>query len=269
MSQSCRTMFRAELSDCRVEVGGLTMATESCLNLASSRDRPTSLTVGCLRSRSWSRNPGEEERQGRRVREGKTLILRQRREKRRTRRQEANEGWKNAVLAKMRLLRWGSLSFAESVTSSLPRRSRPSADIASGKTSSGETKNNAKNVLTLSARPQQPQRQHRRQPQQLHQHANLSQPLHPCGRNAETRLSGRRTRTRARRRWTSARIGCSGRPTLRSVRRTRVIEPGWQSVVKTKNSWRTTKISKSANLLTSRSRKTNPPWKSLTALRSW
>merc|ERR1712088_726169 len=217
-------------------------------------------------------------RQGRRVREGKTLKLRQRREKRRTRtrRQEANEGWKNARHAKMRLLRQGSLSFAESATSSLPRRSRPSADIASGKTSSGETKNNAKNVLTLSARPQQPQRQqlqrqqqHRRQPQQLHQHANLSQPLHPCGRNAETRLSGRRTRTRARRRWTSARTGCSGRPTPRSVRRTRVIEPGWQSVVKTKNSWQTTKISKSANLLTSRSQKMNPPWKSLTALRSW
>ena len=34
------------------------MATESCLSLASSRDRPTSLTVGCRPSRSWSRNPG-------------------------------------------------------------------------------------------------------------------------------------------------------------------------------------------------------------------
>merc|ERR1712110_544679 len=219
-----------------------------------------------------------EERQGRRVREGKTPILRQRREKTRTRtrRQEANEGWKNAVLAKMRLSRRGSLSFAESATSSLPRRSRPSADIASGKTSSGGTKNNAKNVLTRPARPQQRQRQqlqrqqqHRRQPQQLHQHANLSQLLHPCGRNAETRLSGRRTRTRAWTRWTSARTGCSGRPTLGSVRRTRVIEPGWQSVVKTKSSWQTTKTSKSANLLTSHSQKTNPPWKSLTALRSW
>merc|ERR1712004_505236 len=170
-SQSCLTMFRAELSDCRVEVGGLTMATESCLSLASSRDRPTSLTLGCPRSRSWSRNPGEEERQGRQVREGKTLIIRQRREKRRTRtrRQEANEGWKNARHAKMRLSRRGSLSFAESATSSLPRRSRPSADIASGKTSSGETKNNAKNVLTQPARPQQPQPQ-RQQLQRQQQH---------------------------------------------------------------------------------------------------
>merc|ERR1711972_1035982 len=142
--------FRAELSDCRVEVGGWTMATESCLSLASSRDRPTNLTVGCWPSRSWSRNPGEEEQQGRRVIEGKTLIIRQRREKtrRRPRRQEAHEGWKNAALAKMRLLRRGSRSFAESVTSSLPRKSRPSADIASGKTSSGGTKTNAKNVLT-------------------------------------------------------------------------------------------------------------------------
>merc|ERR1712004_733659 len=149
------------------------MATESCLNLASSRDRPTSLTVGSRPSRSWSRNPGEEERQERRVREGKTLRLRQRREKRRTRtrtrRQEANEGWKNAVLAKMRLLRRGSLSFARSATSSLPRRSRPSVDIASEKTSSGGTKNNAKNVLTRPARPQQPQPQ-RQQLQRQQQH---------------------------------------------------------------------------------------------------
>merc|ERR1712004_290719 len=184
-SQSCLTMFRAELSDCRVEAGGSTMATEFCLSLASSRDRPTSLTLGCPQSRSWSRNLGEEERQGRRVREGKILILRKRREKTRTRtrRQEANEGWKNARHAKMRLLRRGSLSFAESATSSLPRRSRPSANIANGKTSSGETKNNAKNVLTQPARRQQLQRQqqHRRQAQQLHQHANLSQLLHPCG----------------------------------------------------------------------------------------
>merc|ERR1712227_1145935 len=166
------------------------MATESCLSLASSRDRPTNLTVGCRPSRSWSRNPGEKEQQGRRVREGKTLIIRQRREKtrRRPRRQEANEGWKNAALAKMRLLRRGSRSFAESATSFLPRRSRPSADIASGKTSSGGTKNNAKNVLTRPARQQQAQRQqlqrqqqqqHRQQPQQLHQHANLSRLLHP------------------------------------------------------------------------------------------
>merc|ERR1719410_2213419 len=146
------------------------MATESCLSLASSTDHPTNLTVGCRPSRSWSRNPGEEERQGRRVREGKTLIIRQRREKtrRRPRRQEANEGGKNAAPAKMTLLRRGSRSFAESATSSLPRRSRPSADIASGKTSSGGTKNNAKNVLTLPARQQQPQRQLQRQQQQRH-----------------------------------------------------------------------------------------------------
>ena len=56
ISDQC--LFRAELSDCRVEAGGLTMATESCLSLASSRDRPTSLTLGCRRSRSWSQNPG-------------------------------------------------------------------------------------------------------------------------------------------------------------------------------------------------------------------
>ena len=169
-------------------------------------------------------------------------------------------------------------SFVKSVSSSLRRKRQPSADIARERTSSTGTRSCAKSVLTQPAQQQQHQQQQQQlqrpplqpqQRQQFLQRVNLWQLPRLCGRSAGARHSGRRTRTLARMHLTSARTGCSGRPTLGSARRTRRTEPGWKSVARTRSSWRTRKTRKFASSPTLPSQKLTLQQKSLTAWRIW